>query len=684
RWLLRREQKLSDDGTLVMHTDITAQMEAEERFVDTMENIDDAFILFDKDGGMVMCNSHFREFFHVVEDLLVPGVTFEQLFRVGVERGQHPAAEGREEEYIHECLNVLERQKHTFERKLADGRWVMVRDRWTKQGERVGLRTDITKLKQREEALRESQELFYTAFHKSPMRYSIVDPDSRLIMDANEVWCNSIGYTHDEVIGKTTSEIKLWEHPEQREQFIKALEKEGSLKGFETKMHSKDGEPIDVLMFAEKVEFRGGERLLVVSIDITERKTIEQEAQQAKDRLVDAIESLHEAFVLYDAEDRLVMCNTKFREMFTDAEELIRPGISFIDFVRGGVKKGKFKDAAGREEEYISERLEMRKFKRDRYGPMERQFGDGRWLLLTESRTKQGEIVGVRTDITKQKAAEQKLQNLNRELQQLNQELEKRVVDRTQELLIAKEEAETANRAKSDFLASMSHELRTPLNAVIGISEMVLEDNTDVIGETVVESLQRINRAGSHLLSLIDGILDLSKVEAGRIELELSEVEVKNLLDDIVATTQQLAATRNNKLNLEITEELGFIYTDPMRLSQILINLLGNAFKFTEHGEVILKAYREKIGDDSSSDRIVFVVTDNGIGMSAEQCKRIFDEFSQGDSSTSRQYGGTGLGLTICRRLCNVMGGDVTVESEIGNGSTFTVKLPAAVQDSSV
>jgi signal transduction histidine kinase/CheY-like chemotaxis protein len=232
---------------------------------------------------------------------------------------------------------------------------------------------------------------------------------------------------------------------------------------------------------------------------------------------------------------------------------------------------------------------------------------------------------------------------------------------------------EQASRHKSQFLASMSHELRTPLNAIIGLTEMMVSNAPRFGTEKATEPLRRVHRAGTHLLGLINQVLDLSKIEAGKLELNPTLVDLATLVDEIVGTARQLAEQNKNRLVVEAHDNLGSLMVDPMRLQQILLNLLSNACKFTKAGEVALRI--RKIVDERS--RIEFAVADTGIGMTAEQQAKLFEEFSQAESSTAQRYGGTGLGLAITRKLARMMGGDVTVNSEPGKGSVFTVRLPS-------
>jgi signal transduction histidine kinase len=231
-----------------------------------------------------------------------------------------------------------------------------------------------------------------------------------------------------------------------------------------------------------------------------------------------------------------------------------------------------------------------------------------------------------------------------------------------------------ASENKSQFVSSMSHELRTPLNAIIGLTEMMVTNAARFGTEKAQEPLQRVNRAGTHLLGLINQVLDLSKIEAGKLELNVQTVEFAPLIDEVIGTARQLAEQNKNRLILDAQESLGTLTVDPLRLRQILLNLLSNACKFTKKGEVKLQARRVADG----RDWIELAVADSGIGMTAEQQAKLFEEFTQADATTAQRFGGTGLGLAIARKLARMMGGDVTVTSEPGKGSVFTVRLPGS------
>ncbi|MGK9235185.1 response regulator [Inquilinus limosus] len=383
-----------------------------------------------------------------------------------------------------------------------------------------------------------------------------------------------------------------------------------------------------------------------------QHRAAEAEAQRAQRQLGEAIETISEGFALYDADDRLVICNSRYREMYAGVDLEIRPGVRYEEVIRAAGQAGLIPDAGEHLDSWLSARL-------DRHhhpgGAYEQRRAGGRWLKISERITADGGCVGVFTDITELKAREAQLGEL---------------VDR---LADARDQATQATLAKSRFLANMSHELRTPLNAIIGLAEMLSEDAEDQKLEEFREPLDRILRAGRHLLALINDVLDLSKIEAGRLELHEEEIDLAGLVADVAGAAQPLAERNRNRLVVERPAELGAMRADLTRLRQIVLNLLSNACKFTEGGTVTLAVER----DPDAGGWVRFRVSDTGIGMTREQLGRLFQEFTQADSSTTRKYGGTGLGLAISQRLAALMGGTIAVESEPGVGTSFTVRLPA-------
>jgi len=275
---------------------------------------------------------------------------------------------------------------------------------------------------------------------------------------------------------------------------------------------------------------------------------------------------------------------------------------------------------------------------------------------------------------------EQKIAEQNQEILAYATQLEKKVTERTAELNSAKEIAETANLTKTRFLANMSHELRTPMSAIIGYSEMLIEDTEDLEMLDFCDDLKKIRVAGKHLLGLINDVLDISKIESGRMDLYLETFQVETLVNEVIATIQPLADNKANHLEIHLVKPLGEITADLTKTRQILFNLLSNAAKFTEDARICLQVKREAAHEGlMREESICFCIKDEGIGMTPEQQQKLFQPFSQVDASTTRRFGGTGLGLAITKQFTEMMGGQISVESEFGSGSRFSIYLPVQV-----
>jgi adenylate cyclase len=402
-------------------------------------------------------------------------------------------------------------------------------------------------------------------------------------------------------------------------------------------------------------------RTTTIEMRALELESLENEAKslreigEARTRLTEAIEAISDGLSLYDADDRLVICNRRYMELFPMQKGRLHSGTSFEDVIRAPAEGGFILEANGRVEEWIAERLHRHKVPGE---PHTQHRTDGSYIRISERRTANAGIVAIYTDITELKQREAQLATLVTELE------------------LARDAAQEASRTKSSFLANMSHELRTPLNAIIGVTEMLQEDARDFKREDEIEPLDRVQRAARHLLALINDILDLSKIEAGKMDLVLESFPVASMIDDVVNTVEPIASKNGNKIVVNCPNVIGSMYADQIRVRQALMNLVSNASKFTSNGTVTISAARQSSTGD---DRIELVVTDTGIGMTLEQVGKLFQEFSQADSSTTRKYGGTGLGLAISRRFCQMMGGDISVESELGHGSKFVIALPAHV-----
>ena len=403
---------------------------------------------------------------------------------------------------------------------------------------------------------------------------------------------------------------------------------------------------------------------LQVYSDISEMKEKDKEIKLAQEkvretekRMTDALNSMPHGITMWDKDDTLVFANTFAREIQGGAGVKFDIGERYEDYLQKQ-RKNKFMKFNSPEEEknYFENAIEnRRKIKGDvTFQPP--QFYNNTYWNATFNRLNDGGLFSIFTNIT--------------ELKKREDELNKTIT----ELDVAREKADAANQTKSQFLANMSHELRTPLNAIIGLTEMLKEDAADDGLDDFEEPLDRVFNAGKHLLTLINDVLDLSKIEAGRVELFNETFELKQILDDVIKTSLPLAQKNENELIIDYKTEIDFVTADQTRVKQVVLNLISNACKFTEKGKITVgvnKILRE------GGDLISIDVNDTGIGMSDEQMSRLFNSFVQADSSTTRKYGGTGLGLTISKQLAILMGGDVVVNSELGKGTTFTATFLA-------
>ncbi|WP_372890197.1 response regulator [Rhodosalinus sp.] len=366
-------------------------------------------------------------------------------------------------------------------------------------------------------------------------------------------------------------------------------------------------------------------------------------------RMWSAVEELPDGFVVFDSDDRLVTCNARYRELYAESAPAMVPGATFEDILRHGLDRGQYAEALGREEDWLAERLEKH---RAAEVAIEQQLGDGRWLRIFEKETTDGGRVGLRVDVT--------------ELKEQQKALER-----------AMERAEAANRAKSAFLANMTHEIRTPMNGVVGMAELLAD--TELTEDQALYA-ETIRTSGESLLVIINDVLDYSKIEADRLALHPEPFDLERCIHEIVMLLQPTA--RDKGLVMLVDYDL-FLPTrfvgDPARVRQVLTNLIGNAVKFTHAGHVLVRVTGVPEVTEGRAEVIV-TVEDTGIGIPADRQEHVFGEFNQVEDDRNRSFEGTGLGLAITRRLIDLMGGQIWIESEEGAGTCFgfRVPLPAA------
>ncbi len=429
------------------------------------------------------------------------------------------------------------------------------------------------------------------------------------------------------------------------------------------------------------------------------RRLAETEVQRVHDLLRDSIDALDEAFVVYDPQDRLVLCNDKYREAYSEVAHLMVPGAQFEDIIRGGAELGQYVAAIGRVDEWVAERLAIHLAANT---TVIQKHSNGRTLRIVERRLPDGHVVGFRIDISDLIRVTEELQSQGEELRQSNEELEEKnklLADQRVEVEYKNREIEASkltleeraeqlaltSRYKSEFLSNMSHELRTPLNSLLILSQLLAENAERNMSGQQIEYAKIIHGAGKDLLALISDILDLSKIESGTVTPELEDVSLANVGEQVERAFRHVAESRGLGFGVELAPGLPpSLYTDSQRLQQVMKNLLSNAFKFTEKGQVSVRIEPVESGwsvDHDGLNRaqavLGFFVTDSGIGLPTTKQKIIFEAFQQADTGTARKYGGTGLGLSISREIAWLLGGELRLAmSSPGQGSTFVLYLP--------
>ena len=412
----------------------------------------------------------------------------------------------------------------------------------------------------------------------------------------------------------------------------------------------------------------GGAHLIGIAVDITEQKSLAEKTVEADLRLRDAIETIPEAFVLWDAEDRLVLCNSHFQRLHKLPDTAVTPGTSYETVI----EVGRMPEVRTRQPEASAVAPGARTF--------EAQLDDGNWLHISERRTKDGGYVSVGTDITRIKEHEQKLvENDLRlratviDLKRSQTTLEKQAIelaDLAQKYAEEKDRAEDANQAKSKFLANMSHELRTPLNAIIGFSEIMGSGMFGTLGsEKYSEYCHDILTSGQYLLEVINDILDMSKIEAGRMKLDMEPLDLAKTLAESLRVVSGRANDKNLVLDAEIEDDISIV-ADRRAVKQVVVNLLSNAVKFTpDGGRVVVRSRMLK-------DSIVLMIADTGIGIAPQSLRKLGKPFEQVESQLTKTYAGSGLGLAIAKSLANLHGGSMRLRSRLGSGTVVRVALP--------
>lgn len=524
----------------------------------------------------------------------------------------------------------------------------------------ISIVRNITEQKKAERQLRESEQRFATIFKDSPVAIAISRVSDGKIIHINSSFTNLLGLTPEEVLGKTTLELGIWAIPADRLRFIEILSKNQQVVGMETLLGLKSGENRQVQVWGDLINLNGEPCMLAEVIDITDKKNQEQEIRSQNEKLHAILNSLPDKLFIHDSDGYFLEAYT------TDPEGFIIP----VENILGSTLFDIFpKDVAELNLKYLKEcitnkELITHEFSTDYKGK----------FMHFEVRVvpfMQDKVIRFVRDITRKKEIEKEILELNNNLEHKIQERTSQLLLINDELIKAKEIAEQANKAKSAFLANMSHEIRTPLNSIIGFSELLYNSLNNDKKRSQVES---IRKSGLSLLNIINDILDLSKVEAGKIVIDNEPLNVFKIVGDVGRMFEIKVAEKKLDLIIELETNLSRpLLLDETRLRQILFNLIGNAVKFTNEGGVTVFIHHQE--KDKEHVDLEIRIADTGIGIPEDQLKLIFEPFVQQQGQTQKSFGGTGLGLAISQRMAEAMGGEIRINSKVNVGSEFILSL---------
>ncbi len=650
---------LLEDGSYVQSytniTDLKQQQKELKRLYDAVDKLVNPINIWDANNVLVFCNQAAVERNRNDWDYnLKPGVHRRDMLNHLMKKGLRlPDGLSVDEHMGIQKGRMLERKEGiTSETKMGDLSFLSTL-RILDDGGFIQNFTDISEIKKHEEALEIQKE-----------RFDRVLGDLQAIVFESDLENNKVTYEIPSALKETWGETSTAGTQEEgyknlRKDFLKPY-KDAFRDHVTGKTQEVRVEHINVHEGKEiwyqtraKATFENGRAIKMTGIveNIDKRKALEVKVEEAQQLVADAVDNIEAGIILWDKQDNAVLIN-KYMKNLVGRD--LNINTSYRELSKTFIESGMFDTQGIDIDEYIEGRIKARSEIKDSAISLLPPMADGRTIQMTSKRLPDTSLIQVYYDISDLKQREVDLETT---VSQLNE---------------AKELADGANKAKSQFLANMSHELRTPLNAVIGLTEMLKEDAEDDGNDDYLEPLERIHGASKHLLNLINDVLDLSKIEAGKVELYNESFSLPALLEEIADTSRTLVEQKNNKLLLNIEPGINFINADITRTKQIVLNLISNAAKFCQNGQISIDVAAKK---SSEKELIEIDVQDSGIGMTQEQIDKLFHAFTQADASTTRKYGGTGLGLTIVQNLAKLMGGDVSVKSELGKGTTFTVSI---------
>lgn len=621
-----------------------------------------AISVYDEQDHFVLAN---REFFamypYLVDEANLRGRSFEDVLRISLRNDilQDQAVRDAPEAYVTARMADRRGTRPMRERLLSNGRWYMIKESRTPSGYTINTRIDISDRKAIETELAAAMEVLQATLDTMPNALMALDGDNRLLA-WNSAFADLVGVAPNrlkrgsslfsiarDVMRRTPSMLSS----------LKAMVRQAVRRdAVDLEWRREDGE-----IFAVLGRPMAGGGYLSLFRNVTVERRAQARAAEFEQRFSAALEAMSEGFVLFDSDDVLVLCNETYRWMYGESSAFIRPGRRFEEIVRDAVVTGQFPAAVGREEAWIAERLEQHR--NPPRQPGLQTLSDGRVLSVAEYRTRDGGYVGIRADITERVRTENELRAARDALEEQAQSLR----ELASEIDAARRRAEEAGAAKSRFLAMMSHELRTPMTGLLGMIELMSRSALDGEQRGFIGTMRD---SAETLLALLNDILDFSKLEAGKVQLEEIVFAPVRIVKDVIGLFQAQASAKGLVVQSEIQPSVpSWVRGDPLRVKQILSNLISNAIKFTSEGQVTVRIGSAE--GPAGAIRLWGEVEDTGPGIAPAVQHQLFRAFEQGDTSTTRRFGGTGLGLAISRRLAQGMGGDITVESEPGVGSTF-------------
>jgi signal transduction histidine kinase/DNA-binding response OmpR family regulator len=650
-----------EDGSFIQNfadiSDLKKQQKDLRKLSDAIQKLVNPIIIWDGDNKVFFCNQAAVDVQRHWNFELKPGVKREAMLENLMNKGILDTGGMTLQEFIgfQRGRMVESEDGITIESRAGDLVYLAT-SRLLDDGGFIQNYTDITQQKEHEEAV-----------EKQKARFSRVLGDLNSIVFESDLDTGNVIYEIPENLSKEWGdiEVNLTTNSDDAYKLIKENYRDAYKKAFfdHVRGHTDEVRIEHLNRLSDgseywyetraKATFENGRATKIIGLveNIEKRKALEIKVEEAQQLVNNAINNIEAGILFWDKDDRLALSNNYMENIFGESLEM---GSTFKEgskvFISSGILNLGDHDFEKWVENRIKERANITGTELSYLPPTK----DGRILQISSRRLSDNGLIQIFYDITDLKERENQLEET---VNQLN---------------LAKQQADGANKAKSQFLANMSHELRTPLNAVIGLTEMLREDAEDDDLDDYLEPLDRIHGASKHLLNLINDVLDLSKIEAGKVELYNESFSLPALLEEVTETSRTLVEQNNNQLTLNIEDGIGFVNADITRTKQIVLNLISNAAKFCKDGEISITVKSKKKNED---ELIEIYVKDAGIGMTQEQMDKLFHAFTQADASTTRKYGGTGLGLTIVQNLAKLMGGDVSVSSEMGKGTTFSVSF---------